>query len=302
MKNAAGVSLFSNGTAATSAGSITINANKDLLISSLKSQANLDRFAAYGITMNAIRGGNSTGKVSLTQYGGVAANTTATLIGQRYTNTTANAAAVSTTNYGFGLDDLIKLEVGTNSVSVSPTGGSQTVTTLTAIGDAIVAAWAAKYGASGTASASAIATVTNSAGVLTITMLDKGSSGYNQAVKVSVTAGTVTATNAKNLDWVIGATRETTDDATIDADVIITLLSKDAGTSLNKVSGLTTNENAGTPYIELTSTKTVNTADSTAAYTEAQEARADVVNAENGVDAVAPTTAAISFTRVHWLG
>jgi len=302
MKNAAGVSLFSNGTAATSAGSITINANKDLLISSLKAQANLDRFAAYGITMNAIRGGNSTGRVSLTQYGGVAANTTATLIGQRYTNTTANAAAVSTTNYGFGLDDLIKLEVGTNSVSVSPTGGSQTVTTLTAIGDAIVAAWAAKYGSSGTASASALATVTNAAGILTITMLDKGSSGYNQAVKVSVTPGTVTATNANNLDWVIGATRETTDDATIDADVIITLLSKDAGTSLNKVSGLTTNENAGTPYIELTSTKTVNTADATAAYAEAQEARADVVNAENGVDAVAPTTAAISFTRVHWLG
>jgi len=183
---------------------------------------------------------------------------------------------------------------------VSPgTGGA---TTLTGIADDIVAAWATKYGSSGTASASAIATVTQSAGVLTITMLDKGTPGYNVDVNITVGTGTVTATNANNIDYVIGSTRLESDDATTDSGVVVTLLSNNTGTILNEVSGVTTSQSAGTPFVELSSTKTVNTADTTAAYTEAQESRTDVINAEDGVAAVPPTTAASNKTRVHWLG
>ena len=288
--------LFASGSDATTAASLTSNSNKDLLIASIKSAANLARFAAYDIILDAKRGGDSSQTVSLVQY--ASGGSTATILGQRYTTTTANAAAVSSTNYGVGIDDVFTLSVGTRSVSVSPgTGGA---TTLSDIADDIVAAWAAKYGASGTASASANATVTNSSGILTVAMLADDSAGYGVDVNFSVTPGTVTATNAKNIDWVIGATRSESDDATVDANVIVTLKSNAAGTVLNSVSGVTT-DSSGT-VTELTSTKTVNTVDTTAAYTEAQEARTDVVNAEDGVGAVAPTTAAINFTRVHWLG
>ena len=291
-----GSNLLFAGSSASAAASLTAIANKDLLIAEIKKQANIDRFAAYDITLNAKRGGDSSGTVSLVQY--ASGGSTATILGQRYTSTTANAAAVSTTNYGVGVDDVFTLTVGTNSVSVSPgTGGA---TTLSGIADDIVAAWATKYGSAGTASASAIATVTNSSGVLNIEMLADDSAGYNVNVDFGVSAGTVTATNANNIDYVIGSTRSESDDATDDRSVIVTIKSTLAGTLLNAISSVTTSS-SGT-VTELTSTKTVNTADTTAAYTEAQEARTDVVNAEDGVAAVAPTTAAISFTRVHWLG
>ena len=42
-------------------------------------------------------------------------------------------------------------------------------------------------------------------GVLTVTMLDEGTAGYGVDVNLSVSAGTVTATNAANIDYVIGS-------------------------------------------------------------------------------------------------
>jgi hypothetical protein len=290
-----GVSLFSDGTTASTAGSITISTNLDLLVADIKSAANVARFDAYDISLDAARGGNSTQTVSLVSY--VSGGSTATVLGQRYTSTTANAAAVSSTNYGFGIDDTVTLTVGGNSVTVSPnTGGG---TSLNDLGVDIVAAWAAKYGTSGTASSSAIATVTNSAGILTITMLDIGTAGYAVDVDFAVGVGTVTATNAKNIDFVIGTTRLESDDATVDTDVVITLTSDDTGTILDQVSGVTS---SGSALVELTTNKLTNATDPGAADQPSSTRSADAINAEDGVAAVAPTTAASNKTRVHWLG
>ena len=293
----AGTSLFSNGTTASTAGSITINTNLDLLIADIKSAANIARFAAYDITLNAARGGSSTGTVSLVQY--ASGGSTATVLGQRYTSSTANAAAVSATNYGFGVDDTLTLTIGGNSVTVSPgTGGA---TTLTGLGDDLEAAWAAKYGMGGTASTSAIATITNTAGSIAVTMLDPGTAGYGVDVNLSVGAGTVTATNAANIDFVIGTTRLETDDATTDADVIIHLTSNDSGTILDQVTGVISSTSA-TSLFELTTNKLTNATDPGAATQQPSATRsADAINAEDGSPKVV-TTAAQSKTRVHWLG
>ena len=297
LQKPASTDLFSDGTTASSAGSITVNTNLDLLIADIKSAANIARFAAYDITLNAARGGNSTGTVSLVQY--VSGGSTATVLGQLYTTTTANAAAVSATNYGFGVDDTLTLTVGGNSVTVSPgTGGA---TTLTGLGDDLAAAWAAKYGVGGTASGSAIATITNTAGSIAITMLDPGTAGYAVDVNLAVGVGTVTATNAANIDYVIGTTRLESDDATVDTDVVIHITSQDAGTILNQVSGVVSASSA-TSLIELTTNKLTNGTDPGATNGQQPSATrsADAITAEDGSPKVV-TTAAQSKTRVHWL-
>jgi hypothetical protein len=266
------------------------------MIADIKSAANIARFAAYDITLNAARGAYSSQTVTFSNYasGGV----TSTILGQRYTTGLLANAAVSSTNYGFGIDDTIKLTVGGNSVTVSPnTGGATTLNDLT---HDIATAWAAKYGASGTASAAAIASVASSTSGLIITMLDPGTAGYAVDVNVTVAAGTVTATNAKNLDYVIGATRLESDDATVDTDVVIHLTSVTAGTILNEVSGVTSNS-IGTSLIELTTNKYTNKTDPGAGTDQPSATRsADAILAEDGTPKVV-TTAGQAKTRVHWL-
>ena len=130
-------------------------------------------------------------------------------------------------------------------------------------------------------------------------MLDEGTAGYGVDVNLSISAGTVTATNAANIDYVIGSTRLESDDATTDTDVVITLLSNDAGTILNKVSGVTTHTSA-TSLIELTNSALTNSANPNAGIQLPAGESANAVNAEDG-SAKVVTTAAQSKTRVHWL-
>ena len=133
-------------------------------------------------------------------------------------------------------------------------------------------------------------------------MLDPGTAGYGVDVNVSVAAGTVTATNAANIDYVIGATRLETDDATVDTDVVITLTSDDSGSILNQVSGVVTASSGTAALVELTTNKLTNSTDPGAPDQPSATRSADAVNAEDGVAAVPPTTAASNKTRVHWLG
>ena len=168
----------------------------------------------------------------------------------------------------------------------------------------IAKAWTDKYSASGTASAAAIASVVSTTagavGGLKITMLDPGTAGYAVDVNVTVAAGTVTATNAKNLDYVIGATRLESDDATVDTDVVIHLTSVTAGTILNEVSGVTSNS-TGTSLIELTTNKKTNETDPGAGTDQPSATRSgDAIIAEDGTPKVV-TTAGQAKTRVHWL-
>ena len=312
--NAAGVNLFANGADASTNASLTISSNKALTLAAIKTAANIARFDAYGITLDAARGGQSTGRVSLTTF--VSGGSTATADQERYdalsildTSNNNSSDATSATNYGVGLDDLFTLTIGGNSATASIGGTyggytTQTVTTMTAIANVLAYAWGHKYGKGGTASQSAISTFTHAAGVLAITMNDLGTGGYDKTVSLSVAAGTVTATNAANISWEVGSTAATSDNNTVDASIVLTMTSKDAGTTLNKVGTVSPHYATVTAanLIELSSTKTTNIADTTLPYLEALETgRADVVNAEGGAAIVAESTPAASYSRLGWL-
>ena len=265
----------------------------DLLIADLKSAANVARFSAYDLTLDAVRGGDSSQTVSLVLHAtGVS---TATQIGQRWTTGAQRTAAVSATNYGFGADDYVTFTVGSNSVTA-------TGATLAAIKTAIMANWAAKYGTTGTASASAIATLTTvSTSKIKATALDRGTAGYGLDVDFSATAGTVTASNGLNVGWIIGTTVLESDDATVDENVVLTILSDDKGTLLDKTSGVVTFSSGSLAFVELTTTAKSNAANPNAGIQLPSGQSADAVLAEDGTLKVV-TTAGQSKTRVHWLG
>jgi len=300
-QNAAGWNLF--GTSISVAASMAMTGNKEIDIQTITSAVNVARAASVDITLSAVRGGNSTGSVSLqTNLGAV--------VGERYSTAAAAAVATSgTTTKTLGTDDVFKLEVGSNSVTTTAA-----VTTLAGIASAIGDAWDAKYGRSfaisnlaatnGSASATAIADVDghSTSGTLAITMLDKGTGGYAKDVKLSLTGGTTTATTGSVIDWVIGTTRLSGDNATIDNDIVVTLESVTAGTLANAVSGLTTGSTGSgkVTLVELVSTALSNATDTKPVInrTRAAESRSDVRNAEDSTAGSA--NSATDFTRLHW--
>ncbi|MDC3297680.1 hypothetical protein OAU88_01895, partial [Flavobacteriaceae bacterium] len=301
-----GVALFetdANGVGGDGTALTIGTSNKDLQVQAIESAVNLARATAAGVTLDATRGYGSTQTVSLAVY--ASTGSTATSLGQRYAEKVDAGVAVSSTNYGMGLDDLITFKVGTNSVTFSMSGVSETATTIADIGDGIVTAWANKYGASGTHSGSAIATIVDTNGSLAVTMLQTDSGGYGIDVDMSVSAGTVTATNAKNLTWTIGASQLESDDATVDSDIIVSIESTVGGVDENTISTVVTTGGAGSTVTWVALAASTYTSNSTfvSNYTNAQVNRTDVRTAEDTVDSVASTAAAaIAFDRTAWLG
>jgi hypothetical protein len=296
-------------TGASAAASITVNANNTFTLAAFQDAANVARMAAYGLTITSAAVANSANTVSLVEYFSATGSQTAS--GERYvTGDTAITAASATgdtytavgsaTNFGFGIDDTVKLTVGGNSVTVSPnTGGA---TTLAAIADDVTAAWATKYGSAGTASGSAVATVTSSAGIISIVMLDKGTAGNNVAISFEVGTGTVTATNAKNLDYVVGVSAGTSDNTSVASDVLVTFTHNGTGSDpTSTISWTYSSSTAANLPVELTTTRRTYTTVATAEYDLAQES-ADPIAAEGANAGTPDTTAAVSFSRVGWLG
>ena len=302
---ATSVNLFATGTDATTGVSEVIETNASFMLTSLRNAANVGRWAALAnITLESSYVARSSLTVSLMLHKSAAQSIDFTLV-ERYVagdaagivNVGTGFTAVSTaTNYGFGGDDEITLTVGANTVTASSTGAART---LTQIGAALVTAWGAKYGNSGTASGSAIATIVSSGGSITITMLDKGTAGAAQPVSVSVAAGTVTATNAKNLDWKIGATNVSSDNATVPLDVLLTMEHNGIGADTTATVSFTATNLVALP-VEIFTTRTTNSVPATGEYALAQES-ADPRLAEGASAAIAATTAASSLNRVGWL-
>ena len=196
-------SLTGNGTA------LALSGNQDLDIAAIKSTINLSRATSTGVTMDAKRGANSSAAMTLRD---VLEGTTASVLGERYTTTTAITAANTATNYGFGSDDYITVTVGSNSVTA--TGAS-----ATSLASAVYTAWAAKYHSSGTASSCCGCNnvfSTNWIWSFSSTCLDNETRKIvevtERTISAAVTAGTVTATSAANIDYTIGASnlRQTT--------------------------------------------------------------------------------------------
>jgi len=296
-----GVNLFDttltgNGTA------LAFSGNQDLDIAAIKSTINLSRATSAGVTMDAKRGANSTAAITLREHGNGA---TGAVIGERYTTATAAAAGTTSTNFGMGTDDYVTVTIGSNSVTA-------TAVSATLLGSAVYTAWAAKYHSSGTASAAAIATMTSPTigaevvlQALAWTMNQEDSGGYGKTISVGVTAGTVTATSAANIDWTIGASNLTSNNTTVD-DGVSSILTLTANAADTAVPAVTTAVSAAASMAAqvLTTTKTTNTAWANGSFTTgAQEPITDVRAKENAVAAATSNAvAATSFTRVAWLG
>ena len=288
------------GSSLTTAASVTLGGNKDVDIQLLASDINIARAAAVDITLSAVRGGNSTSKV-------VFATAAGTVNGERYATTSANAVASSgTTTKTLGTDDVFTLTIGSGSVTATAA-----VTTLAGIADAIGAAWRLKYGntaaygsittTAGTASAAAVADVNcwTTSGTCAITMLDKGTGGYQVPVSLSLAGGTSTATTGSVIEWTIGETRLLSDNKTIDTDVIVTMESVTAGTLANALANVNV-VGATLTVVALTSTAYTNADQKNPVGTRAHaaESRGDVRNAEDSTSGSANT--AEDFTRLHW--
>jgi hypothetical protein len=169
--------------------------------------------------------------------------------------------------------------------------------TLANAASAIVTAYTAKYGSTGTASASALASVTSTGGALTVTGLDPGSRGHGLAVSLSVAAGTTTATNGLALDWTIGSSIATTDNKTDSQNIILTLEAINAGTLADTTTPTTFTLGAGSATPLVSTQLTIGTDPNKGTYTAQQESRADVTIAEDAVSG----TGGSSFSRVGWL-
>ncbi len=303
------------------ASAYTLLGNNAVDAQNIASTANKAIATALGMTLDAYNKGNSYSTVSLV----VNENTNVSVQGERY-STAAAATAASTTTRGsdgafvhsVSLSDTVTLSVGSNSVTTSLNaalvgGGlayTGTATTVTAIEIAVKAAWGAKYGTTGTASAAAIATLTGTDdGVIQIVMLQVDSAGHDKAVSFSVSDGgtAVSSQTASNLDYVIGGTLDTGDNSTVatttKAGIIITLTSNDAGTNLNKVSAVV-DGSTGASLTALTTDYTTNTTWAKAGLaTGTTVERTDVRSAEDAVAAATSNAvAAVLFTRVGWLG
>jgi len=301
---------------------IALGANEAVNAANIATQANKDLASAAGLILDAKVGGFSSIVVSMIDYAAGAATTS----GERYTSTALASAATTTgTLFTIGREDEFTLSVTsaagvTNSVTASLAGQSVAGTALADIEEALVAAWAAKYGVGGTASLSAIATIAdNGDGAITIDMLQDDSGGYNALVSLGVSNKTTTTGTTRlssNFDYVIGSTRDTDDNSTTEsasAGLIVTLTSKNAGTLQNSIlTGATTMttpsaDGAGgvATMVEYTTTYT-SVADwngNTNTYAGVSQPRTDVVTAEDtvpGSDAVMST--AVKVNRSSWLG
>ena len=268
-------------------------------ISMLKDAAHLTRATQAGIKYDVKAGGQAVGTVSLIDWVNTGINDAGAVLGER-ANTLAKANLAHVALAEVDADDVITFTVGSNTVTTSVVS---TANTGTNIGAAIIAAWLAKYdGQIGTASASANATVTNVAGVLTVTMLDLGSRG-DAAISMSVAAGTGAQSNttALALDWVIGTTRATNDNKTLGQSMVLSVESLAKGTANNAVDGTSVAvapTNSSTALAAATY-KILGADTGAGTYVGASEARNDVLLAEDGVAAAASN--AIVVNKIIWL-
>jgi hypothetical protein len=261
--------------------------------------------------MDAVQTYASEVTIVLNEY----ANSASSTVDERYTDASVTAASTDTGSvWTVGIEDEFNLTVGGTSVTTTPGGHSGNATTLAGIEAAIIAAWAAKYGAAGTASLSGVATIINdagnTAGTFIVRSLQKDSGGNGLSVAFSVTdkaqaSGQITR-SSENIGYKIGSTTASTDNSTVatttGGGVIVTFESKLEGVTDTVLTGMTTVAGAGkTSMTELVTSYAASTGVTT--YLLAQANRTDVRNVVAAVANTASTgTAATSFTRVTWLG
>jgi hypothetical protein len=277
----------------------------------IASTANKDLASAAGLTLDAVHTYASQATIALSLY---AATATAS-DDERYTSAQVSTASTETGSvWTVGIEDEFTLKVGSNSVTTSPGSVSGNATDLAGLEAMLIAAWAGKYGSTGTASLSALATIVNGglgAGSFMIQSLQKDSGGNDLAVEFSVADKTQASTEitrtSGNVGYKIGSTTASTDNSTVatatGGGVIVTFESKLEGVTDAILTGMTSVVGTGTTSLtELVTTYAASTG--VTSYLLAQANRTDVRNVVAAVANSATSTAqdAIAFDRTAWLG
>ncbi|MCI4642385.1 MAG: hypothetical protein MRY51_05960 [Flavobacteriaceae bacterium] len=261
---------------------ITPSANVALAISELKSAAAVSRAAALGLNLDVVEGG----KVA-----------SLNVVFKTALNSATNETTLATTsNTTIATDDFATLTIG--SQSVTATTVASTASSTAGIAKGLANAWNTKYGSASTLYS--LDADTTSGTIAISVNRGSGNRAHNDAVAVSYSTGTSTATTPL-LDWVIGATNATTDNKLKGGNVIILLENTTVG-----VTGVTS------PTVtfsgSLTDSATLTSADD---HTAAKalgyqgnvwptEARGLAVNAWDGTSLVV-TTAAQTTDRTAFL-
>jgi hypothetical protein len=313
-----------------STGQLDLSGTNSINVDRIKDNVHLSNATALEVTLDAYVGGNDTFTVSFIQQSSNV-NGAGFSTGERYVTAAALSGAVSDasqgtfTRGGIGTDDIMTLTVGSNTVTAvlsANTSGTDIASgggLVSGVALALVTAWDAKYSATGTASASALvsvqlATASNEdENRIIIVGLDPGSSTGGLAVSFSVanstTGPTSTTHTGSSLDYVIGATQDTSDNALVSDDLIVTLESIKSGTVLNRVKTATGGTTAGNYFMSFsgnlamtTLTASANLSNATDPYVghwiKNTESRSDVRPAEGATQGSGDDE---DFSRVHWL-
>ena len=158
------------------------------------------------------------------------------LHGERYTTSAAVAAATTDTGnvYGIGRADEWTLTIGSESLTVSLSADSVLASVLA---KAFVDNWpvATSNYALSKGNANAVISIASS-------NTAQGAETYNKAITLELTAqSTATTETSAALDYIIGATRATNDNATVDAGILVTFTSLATGADDNTIVTLVDN-------------------------------------------------------------
>jgi hypothetical protein len=206
---------------------ITPSANMALAISELKSSAAVSRANALGLTLDVQSGAN--------------VQAINVVFASNLNSATGESGYATSSATLIGTDDFATLNIGTQSVTA--TSAASAASSTSGIASALAAAWLYKYG-----TASTLYTVNGdtTSGTIAISVSPlSGNRANGHAVSITTTAGSVTAT-VPLLEYIIGATNATTDNALVGNQLVILLSNNNKG-----VTGVTS------PTVALTGTLTV---------------------------------------------
>jgi hypothetical protein len=186
----------------------------------------VDTALSAGAIVSATRGYNSSSSVTVSL---LTAGTT-TLYGERYNTVAAVTAAATETNHGIGAYDQWTLEIGDESVTTSFTTDISTSASLV---EAWVDAW------DGLLVDLAVNGNDNTKIDITAASTALDSTSYNLDIEISVTdSTTASSVSGAAVDYIIGDTRLTTDNATEDEGFIVTFTSTAAGETNNTLASI----------------------------------------------------------------
>jgi protein tyrosine phosphatase (PTP) superfamily phosphohydrolase (DUF442 family) len=325
---------------------VTLTGNKAIDVPALKTSLATSRATALGVTLDvtsnfapttqAIRflagvSSASNGSGYLQNGEKWTTNEIATKLGLVASYTAYHPTLLTTwdkftVTYGDGVSVVTTL----TSDEIGAAGFLSGITAVTTLVTQLVADWSAKYS---TGSASAAYSFWTTPTVSSVTMVApslksslSGSRAVGDVVAVTWNAPNATqVSNATNgqatftmIDWVIGATPATTDNAAVGNDYLITIAEATAGSGVlanttltidgiavtwTGFSDVSTHTAAGILSTTLISYGTSASSTSTASTIYWADARGDVVNGQAAFEGISSTsgTARATRSRIHWL-